>query len=174
MSKFEPYNIVLKDFTGTHTVEYTLDDVFFQKIDSPEVQRGNVKAVVNVRKRGDVFELAFRLDGFILVPCDRCLDDMELPITHRENLLVKMGDKFSEEGETVIIPEAEGAINVAWFLYEFIVLNIPLKHVHAPGMCNKAMISKLKKHIARSADEEEDDNDNALLDLVEGEDDLDN
>ena len=38
MSKFEPYNIVLKDFTGTHTVEYTLDDVFFQKIDSPEVR----------------------------------------------------------------------------------------------------------------------------------------
>ena len=95
MSKFEPYNIVLKDFTGTHTVEYTLDDVFFQKIDSPEVQRGNVKAVVNVRKRGDVFELAFRLDGFILVPCDRCLDDMELPITHRENLLVNTLERLN-------------------------------------------------------------------------------
>ncbi len=174
MSKFESYNIVLKNLTADtpHTVEYTLDDVFFQKIDSPEVQRGNVKAVVGVRKRGDVFELAFQLNGFILVPCDRCLDDMELPISYQENLLVKMGDKFSEEGETVIIPESEGAINVAWFLYEFIILNIPLKHVHAPGMCNKAMISKLKKHIART--DEEDDSDNALLDLETGEQELEN
>ena len=166
MTKFEQYNIVLKDLAaGTvSTFEYTLDDVFFKKIDSPEVQRGNVKATVTVRKKNDTFELSFNLGGYILIPCDRCLDDMELPIDYQEKLLVKMGEKFSEDGDTVIIPELEGAINIAWFLYEFIILNIPIKHVHQPGQCNKAMISKLKKHMARSRSEEDDD-ENALLDL---------
>ena len=53
----------------------------------------------------------------------------------------------------VVIPEDEGAINLAWFLYEFIALAIPMKHVHAPGKCNKAMSSKLKKHTARSTED---------------------
>lgn len=33
----------------------------------------------------------------------------------------------------VIVPEEDGYINVAWFMYEFIALSIPMKHVHAPG-----------------------------------------
>ena len=35
----------------------------------------------------------------------------------------------------------------------FIALAIPMKHVHAPGKCNKAMSSKLKKHTARSTED---------------------
>ena len=73
-------------------------------------------------------------------------------------LVVKFGKEYAEESdEVVVIPEEEGAINLAWFLYEFIALAVPMKHVHAPGKCNKAMSSKLKKHTARSSDETEDD-----------------
>ncbi|MDD3080109.1 MAG: DUF177 domain-containing protein [Paludibacter sp.] len=160
MSKFELYNVVLKDITtGTSVFEYDLDDVYFKKIDSPEVQRGNVNAKVTVRKKIETFELQFVLDGYVLIPCDRCLDDMKQPISYKEKLLVKFGTKFSEENDIVVVPESEGTINIAWFLYEFIVLNIPLKHVHAPGECNKTMVSKLKRHIARSKDDDENDMD---------------
>ena len=34
---------------------------------------------------------------------------------------------------------------------------IPMKHVHAPGKCNKAMSSKLRKHLRTTPDEEEED-----------------
>ena len=159
MSKFELYNLVLKDINDeTRVIEYDLDDAYFKKIDSPEVQRGNVKAKVSVHKKLNTFELQFQLDGSITIPCDRCLDDMEQPIHYKEKLQVKFGDKFAEEDEIVIVPENEGAINVAWFLYEFIVLNIPIKHVHATGECNKTMVVKLKKHITRQKDDTDDDN----------------
>lgn len=160
MSKFELYNISLKDITDDSKVfEYVLDDVYFKKIDSPEVQKGNVKAKITVKKKVNFFELHFDIDGIILIPCDRCLDDMKQPVSYKEKLQVKFGNKFSEEDEVVIIPESEGAINVAWFLYEFIVLNIPIKHVHAPGECNKTMVTKLKRHITRSKDDDEGDDD---------------
>ena len=72
--------------------------------------------------------------------------------------MVKFGKEYAEESdEVVVIPEDEGAINLAWFLYEFIALAIPMKHVHAPGKCNKAMSSKLKKHTARSTDDGDDE-----------------
>lgn len=158
MSKFELYNVVLKDLsTEARVFEYVLDDAYFKKIDSEEVQKGKVNATVTVQKKTSSFELNFLLEGVVLIPCNRCLDEMEQPITYKEKLQVKFGDKFSEEDEIVIVPESEGAINIAWFLYEFIVLNIPIKHNHAPGECNKTMVTKLKKHISRSKDDDEQD-----------------
>lgn len=155
MSKFEQYNVVLKDLNNeTLVYEYTLDEEYFKKIDSPEVQKGHINATVKAKKKNTAFELDFFLEGTILIPCDRCLDTMEQAISYREKLQVKFGNKFSEEDEIVIVPESEGAINVAWFLYEFIVLNIPLKHVHAPGECNKTMATKLKRHITKSKDDD--------------------
>ncbi len=149
--------------------EFDLDNVFFKKIDSPEVQIGNVKAKVSVQKKTNTYELKFEIDGIIVIPCDRCLDNMEQPIHYKEKLLVKLGEKFSEEDEIVIVPESEGAINIAWFLYEFIVLNIPMKHVHAPGECNKTMAGKLKKHITRQKDDD-DEEDESVIDFEDDDD----
>lgn len=159
MSKFEHYNIVLKDLNNEiKTLEFELDDAYFKKIDSPEVQRGKVNALVTVQRKLATFELNFKLEGIITIPCDRCLDDMEQPIHHKEKLQVKFGQQFSEEDEIVIVPENEGSINIAWFLYEFIVINIPIKHVHPVGECNKTMVTKLKKHIIhQKGDESEED-----------------
>ena len=158
MSKFELYNVVLRDISNeTRVFEYDLDNEYFKKIDSPEIQKGDIKAKVTVQKKQSVYELQFILEGTVIIPCDRCLDDMVQPIHYKEKLQVKFGDTFSEEDEIVIVPESEGAINIAWFLYEFIVLNIPMKHVHATGECNKTMVTKLKKHITRQKDDDDDD-----------------
>ena len=169
MSKFELYNVVLKDISDeTRMFEYDLDDTYFKKIDSPEVQKGNIKAKVTVQRKLSTFELVFILDGTILIPCDRCLDEMEQPIHYKEKLQVKFGDKFDEIDEIVIVPESDGGINIAWFLYEFIVLNIPMKHVHATGECNKTMATKLKKHITRQKGD--DDHDDTALDFDDDDD----
>ena len=57
----------------------------------------------------------------------------------------------------IFMAENEGILDVAWFIYEFIALNIPIKHVHAPGKCNPAMIEMLQEHsAARSGEEEEE------------------
>ena len=133
--------------------EYTLDNQFFADIDAPEIQRGKLKVVLNVKKSMGVFILNFHTEGFVIVPCDRCLDDLELPVNTDDTLKVKMGLSFSEEGDVLVVPEEDGYVNVAWFIYEFIELSLPMKHVHAPGKCNKAMSSKLKKHTARSTED---------------------
>lgn len=165
MAKFDEYNIPLKGLKAENQVlEFDLDDQYFKKIDSPEVQHGNVKAKVTVTKKTDLFELSFNLAGLIQIPCDRCLDEMNQPLQYKEKLQVKFGDSFSEEGDIVIVPEADGGINIAWFLYEFIVLNIPIKHVHAPGECNKTMVSKLKKHITRRKNDDDDNVEDVDLD----------
>ena len=148
MGKFKLYNVDLKNLSpGVHEFEYLLENKFFVDIDGTEVQKGKVKVHLTVKRSSMMFEMNFQIEGVVVVPCDRCLDDMEIPIDTHNRLVVKFGKEYAEESdEVVVIPEEEGAINLAWFLYEFIALAVPMKHVHAPGKCNKAMSSKLKKH----------------------------
>ena len=168
MGKFDLYRVELKNLSpGVHEYEYFLENKFFVDIDGDEVQKGKVKVNLTVKRTSMVFDMNFQLEGIVYVPCDRCLDDMELPVSTQNKLVVKFGKEYAEESEEiVIIPEEEGEINLAWFIYEFIALAIPMKHIHAPGKCNKTMSSKLKKHTARRADDEDEFDEEAADDIV--------
>ena len=147
--------------------EFLLDNLFFAHIDGPEVQKGKVNVELTVKKTSRAFELSFQTEGIVWVPCYRCLDEMEQPVTSSDKLMVKFGHEYAEEGDNlIVIPEEEGEINVAWFMYEFIALAIPMKHVHAPGKCNKAVTSKLNKHLRTSGDDDAEESFGAGEDIV--------
>ena len=157
MGKFDKYKIDLKGMQEKSCdYEFKLDNQFFAAIDAPEVSKGKVCVALNVKRlSGGGYELLFQTDGIVQVACDRCLDDMDQEITSSDKLMVKLGSDYAEKDDWVIIPEEEGEINVAWFIYEFITLSVPLKHVHGPGKCNKAMTGRLSKHLRVAADDEE-------------------
>lgn len=163
MGKFDKYKIDLKGMQADSvTYDFLLDNLFFANIDGPEVQKGKVNVKLVVKKISGLFELSFQTEGVVRVPCDRCLDEMEQQISSSDKLLVKFGSKYAEEGDNlIVIPEEENDINIAWFIYEFVALNIPMKHIHPPGKCNKAVTSKLRKHLKT----DDDDMDNEDIDL---------
>ncbi|MDR1004425.1 MAG: DUF177 domain-containing protein [Prevotellaceae bacterium] len=171
MGKFDKYKIDLKGMrTDSARYEYLLDNTFFANIDSPEVQKGKVTVVLTIKRSAHAFELNFQTEGVVWVPCDRCLDDMEQPVSSTDKLMVKFGRTLSEEGANLlVIPEDEGELNVAWYMFEFVALAIPMKHVHPPGKCNKAMSGKLRKHLRTTPDEEGEegfDEEPALTDIA--------
>ena len=143
--------------TDTAEYKYQLGNQFFLDLDAPEVQKGQVNVTLKVRKTSGVYQLNFHTEGKVVVICDRCLDEMEQIIESDDRLKVKLGEEYDETDDLVIVPEEDGYINVAWFIYEFIALSIPMKHVHAPGKCNKDMVNKLSKHLRVSEDEVEDE-----------------
>lgn len=163
MGKFSAYNVLLRNLSeGTHKLEYILDDKYFALIgdDESDIKKGKVEVEAVVKRISSTFEFNFTIKGQVTVPCDRCLDEITLDVDTTNKLIVKFGLTYSEESdEIVIIPEEEGEINIAWFLYEFIALSLPLKKVHAPGKCNKMMSSKLNKHRSVSTDDESEDSD---------------
>jgi uncharacterized metal-binding protein YceD (DUF177 family) len=160
MGRFDKYNVDLKGLKAdTLELEFGLDNAFFGDIDGEEFQKGAVKAVVTVRKNRDVFEFSFSLNGTVIVPCDRCLDDLEIDVATENTLRVKLGDEYADEGDIVIVPEQDGDLNIAWYLYEFIVLALPMKRVHAPGKCNQEMTGRLGRHSAGADDDSREDAD---------------
>ena len=157
MCNIESFKIDLKALPqGITSFEYKLDNEYFKAIDAPDVQRGELSSSLSVNRTDDFFELNFHIEGVVHIPCDLCLDDMDQTISHDDRLVVKFGDDYSEDDDLVTVAENEGILDVSWFIYEFIVLEIPIKHVHAPGKCNPAMIEMLNQHsAARSGEEEE-------------------
>ena len=137
------------------TLEFNLDDTYFQALDGADVKQGSLHVSVSIRKATGFFEFQFHTAGVVTVICDRCLDEMEQPVETDNRLIVKLGSDYSEEDDLVVVPENEGILDMTWFIYEFVALVIPIRHVHAPGKCNPAMTKALEELSAdRSSDEE--------------------
>lgn len=159
--RLDEYKISLKSFqSDSLEFEYKLDSSFFESLESEEVNGGEVDVKLLVKKLATAFEFVFHTKGAVSVPCARCLDDIEVEVESEDVLIVKFGEEYSEEDSNlIIISEDEGEINVAWLMYEFIVLSLPSKTTHPKGQCNEEMIKKLREHLAVSVDDEDEDYD---------------
>ena len=156
MNSLELLKIDLKGLTDEETsLAFDLDDTYFEALDGADVKRGSLHVSVSIRKATGFFELQFHTEGTVTVTCDRCLDDMDQSISTDNRLVVKVGAAYSEEDDVITLPEDEGILDTSWLIYEFMMLAIPIKHVHAPGKCNPAM-SKVLEELStdRSSDEE--------------------
>lgn len=158
IDRLESYKIDLHGLNeGVNTFLFKLDDGYFEEIESEDVRHGLLNVTMQIDRKGNVFEVAYQVQGNVTVSCDICLDDMEQPIEAESRLVAKFGKEYSEDDDLVTIDEDEGVLDVSWFIYETIVLNIPIKHVHAPGKCNREMMKALEAHSAtRSGVEEEE------------------
>lgn len=168
MGKFTAYKLPLKSLAkGNHEFGYHLDKQFFADMESADIRDADVDVKLSVSYNGDAYDLTFAFSGEIVVLCDRCLDDLQLPIDTTYHIMVKYGDDFNDDSDELLeIPQSDNNLNVAYMLYDTVTLAIPIKHVHPLGKCNRAMSAILKKHRARAVGEDADP-ENDLIDEME-------
>ncbi|MBQ2292758.1 MAG: DUF177 domain-containing protein [Bacteroidaceae bacterium] len=131
MGKLDGYKVDLKGMaTDTVSYRWQADNDFFSAVQGSEIKQGLLDVALRVKRTSGAYELEFQLQGEVEVTCDRCLESMNQPIDAFCTLRVVMGEDFVDDGDVVVIPEREGIINVAWNIYEFAALQIPLRHVH--------------------------------------------
>lgn len=159
MRSLEPFKIDLKGLKDDlNDLTFSLDNDFFEALDAPLVRYGNLDCRLTLRKSVTFFECYIRVKGTVTVQCDRCLDDMQQPIDADSRFVVKFGAERSEDDDMIILTESDPVLDTSWLIYELIVLNIPIRHVHAPGKCNRAMVKMLEEHsVDRSLGEEDDE-----------------
>lgn len=166
MGKFTAYKLPLKSLgEGVHEFDYTLDKQFFANMEYSDVRDADLAVHLTVDHHKGLYRLTFDIAGTVTLLCDRCLDDLIHPIDTTYTINVEYGDDYNDESDDLlVIPYSDNDLNVAYMLFDTIVLQIPMKHVHPLGHCNRAMSALLKKHRA-GADAIEDE----LLDSVEDE-----
>lgn len=136
---------LLSSGLGGKTFEYEIGDDFFVEIEGL-IQRGSIHTTVVCLSAGSVYKFRIYSIGTIIVPCDRCLADLELRIETADDLNVKLGSEYADDGDCVIVPESEGYLDLAQFIYEFIALSMPMTCCHEPGKCDDAMMHELSRH----------------------------
>jgi uncharacterized metal-binding protein YceD (DUF177 family) len=140
--------------SGEHEFEFTIQDAFFQRFENSVIQKGAVDVLVVVEKKENMLLLDFTLEGTVTVPCDRCLEDLDLDIEGYQELIVKLGDHHEELSEDVIlISSREHEFDVSQYLYEFLTLMIPMRNVHDENengqSCDPEVLKALEKHIVQ-------------------------
>lgn len=140
---------------GRHSFVYDIDDTFFDDYENSEITKGNIHVEVDLEKRTSMLEFYFNIEGTVMVTCDRCLDEFEMPIAYEANLFVKFGDVTEEQtDEIIVLSHNEFELDIAQDIYEFIHLSLPFKRVHPDdkngnSTCNKEMLKKLEEYIVR-------------------------
>ncbi len=153
---------------GERNYDFHLDRLFFSDMECSDMRDANLDVVLKVVHRNGAYELDFALTGDVTVPCDRCLDDLMIPVEAGYRIVVKYGDEFRQDSdELLVIPESDDSVNVAYMIYDTAMLALPIKRVHPMGKCNRAMSALLKKHRAISLDDSDAEIENELLDGID-------
>ena len=166
MGKFSAFKLPLKSLpVGSHDFDYHLDKEFFQNMENSDIRDGNIDVHTTVVNKGQYYDLTFNIKGELTLLCDRCLDEMQLPVEIQYHIIVKYGPDFNDDSDDLLeIPESDNFLNVAYMIYDTIVLEIPIKHVHPLGKCNRAMSSLLRKHRAPGSLDDDAELQEELLD----------
>ena len=165
MGKFTEYKLPLRSLSqGTHEFDFHLTKTFFTNMESEDVHDADLDVKCTVTLRGDVYELRIDIPGTVTLICDRCLDDLEFPIDTTYDINVKYGDEYNDASDTLlVIPQSDNFLNVAYMIYDTVVLAIPIKHVHPMGKCNRAMSAMLRKHRVAGSRPAGDDSEDAAI-----------
>lgn len=150
---------------GVHHFDFEVGDAFFAGFEGSLVDRGDLKVSLELEKKSTMLVLDFSVDGVIIRECDRCGDPLEVPMDFEQQLFVKYGEEEADADDNIeFIPHSAFEMDVAPYIYESVVLELPLRNVHPEGQCNEAATKILDSLNAR-AESEIDPRWNKLKDL---------
>ncbi len=133
MDAFVAYSLPIQGLkTGVHHFKFEVDDAFFAQFEDSPVASGKVLFELELDKRPDMMRFDFTLEGFVQAECDRCTANIQLPIEDERQLIVKFEDEDVDldEDEVIFLKRDIPAFNVASYLYEFIVLALPITNTY--------------------------------------------
>ena len=156
------YTILLSGLKeGHHTIEFEIDNKFFELIEESEVKEGSLIAKIEMDRRTTHIDLIIRVTGTVRVSCDRCLEMFSQPVNSENRLIFKYGKSIDDiDPDVISISVDEYELDLQEQLYEFIILALPIKRVHpadkkGKSTCDPVMLKKLDELII----EEEKEND---------------
>lgn len=146
MDRLKEYKIAHRGLgEGVHSFEFVMDDDFFDCFDATKGTKGKVNARVDIVKSSLLMEVRMKIDGVVKAICDRCLEEMDLPVSGELNLYAKYGERDEgNDDDFIVLAQDEDYLDLSEPLYEIYMLNYPLRVVHPEGECNEEMEQALE------------------------------
>ncbi len=158
MGKFTAYKVQLASLPdGHHELDFEITTEFFRNMENTDIISADIRVHLDLVKKNDIYDCTFLCKGIMQIPCDRCLDPLDHEVDTAYHVAVRYGENYDDGADDLlIIPYSNSYLNVAYILYDTILLTIPLRHVHPTGKCNRAMAAVLSRHKSGSDGKEEE------------------
>ena len=116
---------------------------FFQAFENEEIKGADVDVVCQASKRGTDIILDLEITGSVTVVCDRCLENLSLPVETEASLILRTreGGEESADGREVLVHEpSEKEVDLGQVVYDYVCLSLPMQRVHPDGGCNPDVV----------------------------------
>ncbi len=156
--KKEYYKQFVIPFTGLkqglHEFDFKIETPFFEDYEvHQKVNGADVHLSLLLEKKSTMLILNFRFEGTLRTECDRCMENMNVPVSFSEKLIVKtVGEDFSDTTEEIVtLKNSDCEIDITHYIYEYLNLQLPQRNIHDKEQdCNPEML----KYIINNIEEE--------------------
>lgn len=140
---------------GLHEFLYDLDEKFFIERGVVDFEQPMAQVKLKLDKNIGFMMLTFEVGGSTGSICDRCGNPLKIDLWDEFKMLVKLVDNPDEMNEQEEDPDVfyisrnESHLNVENWLYEFVLLSVPMQKCcsvdeNGESTCNKEVLEKLK------------------------------
>lgn len=122
----QPFVIPVKGLKdGSNHFDWHADGEFFKTFETSEILDADLQISVDVVNEETGIDVKCRIDGTVVVICDRCLENLTLPV------------HTSFDGE--------GNLDLNQDIYDYVCISLPMQRVHPEGECNEDTLKYLSK-----------------------------
>lgn len=122
----------------------------FEEFGNGRILDADVDVTIELDKEGKRINLTDRSSGYVVVECDRCLEELRVPVSVEVGVEVLFGTVQEEtrdgsSEEFLVVGSAEGELDLTQFIYDYICLSLPMKMVHDGEGCDRQMVARLQQ-----------------------------
>ena len=142
---------------GLHTFDFEVDNELFSEMEANEIKGGNCKVHACLSCSDSKLDVNVVISGSVVVECDRCLEDCNIPVEFSGLLTVRFSDlQHDYDGDVMWIAKGD-QLSLKQYIYESIVFSLPYRRVHEEGGCDTEMMARFTsaENDAEYVDDEE-------------------
>jgi uncharacterized metal-binding protein YceD (DUF177 family) len=152
-------------YNGIHVYEFDIDQEFFRHFEMSKIKEATLQLELTLEKRDSLVTLDFSCEGSFKATCDRCTQEIEIPLDFEERLYIKYGEASDSSDEDIIWLEMHASeIDLTDTVYELIHVHLPIiNRVDCDSenyvRCDKEALAVIYNH---EESQEDDDANNDL------------
>ena len=100
MGKHKQFDInILGLSNDTHNYEWEVKNTFFEALDEPIVEKGNLKAIAELQKSERMIIVNLSISGIVELVCDRSLENFDYQLDVKSTTYFKYAEEYAEINE---------------------------------------------------------------------------
>jgi uncharacterized protein len=162
------YQIAFQNLdNGSYDFHFQVDKLLFVQFENEEIHDADLSVSCSLERKFDDFLMKLHAKGSLDLQCDRCLDlySQEISLNHEINIRLDSETNYDLEENYVTISRESDYIDVSYFIYEMVILGLPIRRVHPEdengnSLCNPDVIKYIAGESIEIDEKETDISDN--------------